>query len=424
MKKWIWIGLLTWIISGCKNEYKVIMPNTSEWNLFNSPNALPLVFASRNAMEGVYTVSNGSDIFGNLSAIKWSYVIKNADTVFHVSGFFGKDIAYFIGEGKKLNGSILINGYWRKMVNTETGLIRLTISAINGANILLGNNPIIMPGSITMDGFFGYQQQQPIIPIAFKFTRKLNNSPSPFRILAHRSGGRTSDLLSVSENSVEMILKTAEFGSTGIEIDIRLSKDGIPILYHDNTINLRTTQKSGLVGSVENYTYEQLSTFVRLIHGEKIPTLKDALETVVYKTGLSFVWLDTKYAGSLDLVRALQKEYLIKAVAAGRTLQIVIGLPGDNQLQQFLALPDYTSAPALCELSLDDLEKSKAIVWAPRFTQGTQNDNVALVHQQGKQVFVWTLDVPAFITSFINDGHFDGILTNFPSCVAYNYYVH
>jgi glycerophosphoryl diester phosphodiesterase len=424
MKKWIWIGLFSLVIASCKNEYKVVMPDATGWDLFNTAGALPLAFASRNAMEGVYTLSNGSDIFGELSAIKWSYILKNADTVFHVSGFFGKDIAYFIGEGKKLNGSILINGYWRKMVSTETGLIRLTISAENGANILLGANPIVAPGSITIDGFFGNQQQEPVIPITFKYTRKLNNSPSPFRILAHRSGGRTSDLLSVSENSVEMILKTPEFGSTGIEIDVRLTKDGIPILYHDNTINLRVTQKSGLLGPVENYTYEQLSTFVRLIHGEKIPKLTDALETVVYKTGLNFVWLDTKFIGSLDIVRAIQKEYLQKAAAAGRTLQIVIGLPGTVQLEKFLALPDYTLAPSLCELSLNDLEKSKAIIWAPRFTQGTQNDNVALVHQQGKQAFVWTLDVPEFITSFINEGHFDGILTNFPSCVAYNYYVH
>ena len=424
MKKWLCIVLLCLVVAGCKNEYTVIMPDVSGWNLFSSPAALPLTFASRSAMEAVYTLSNGSDVFGELSAIKWSYTIKNSDTVFHVSGFFGKDIAYFIGQGKRLNGSILINGYWRKMVNTKTGLIRLTITPENGGSILLGPNPIVTPGSVTMEGLYGNETQEPVIPITFKYTRKLNNSPAPFQILAHRSGGRTSDLLSVSENSVEMILKTPEFGSTGIEIDVRLSKDGIPILYHDNTINLRTTQKSGLIGPVENYTFEQLSTFVRLIHGEKIPTLKNALETVVYKTGLTFVWLDTKYIGSLAIVRAIQKEYLQKAAAAGRTLQIVIGLPGDVQLQQFLKLPDYTSAPALCELSLDDLEKSQAKIWAPRFTQGTQNENVAMVHQQGKQVFVWTLDVPEFITNFIEEGQFDGILTNFPSCVAYNYYVH
>ncbi len=75
-----------------------------------------------------------------------------------------------------------------------------------------------------------------------------------------------------------MIKKTPEFGSTGIEIDVRLTKDGVPVLYHDNTLNLRETQKSGLTGPIENYTYDQLSTFVRLVHGEKIPTLREALD--------------------------------------------------------------------------------------------------------------------------------------------------
>jgi glycerophosphoryl diester phosphodiesterase len=221
-----------------------------------------------------------------------------------------------------------------------------------------------------------------------------------------------------------MILKTPEFGSTGIEIDVRFTKDQVPILYHDNTINLRETQKSGLVGPIENYTYDQLSTFVRLIHGEKIPTLREALTAVVYQTALSYVWLDTKYVGSLAPVAALQKEFIQKAAAQGRKLNILIGLPGQAQLDQFLALPDYANTPSLCELSIEDVEKTNAKIWAPRFTEGTQNDKVATVHAQGRGAFVWTLDVPEFITEYVNEGHFDGILSNFPSCVAYNYYVH
>ena len=108
----------------------------------------------------------------------------------------------------------------------------------------------------------------------------------------------------------------------------------------------------------------------------------------------------------------------------GRKLNILIGLPGKDQMDQFLALPDYSTTPSLCELSIGDAEKTNARVWAPRFTEGTQNDQVAIVHGQGRKAFVWTLDVPEFITQYINEGHFDGILSNFPSCVAFNYYVH
>lgn len=399
------------------------MPDTGGWDLFNTPAAQALPAATKTAMEGVYTVTNGSDVFGTLAAIKWSYVINGRDTTFHVSGFFGKDIAYFICEGKQLNGTILLNGYWRKMVSTETGLVHLTINATVGADILLGPAPVVSQGSVIITGVFGNGPQEPAFPVMLTYNRKLYKGPAPFQIAAHRSGGRTSDLLPVSENSVAMILKTPEFGSTGIEVDVRYTKDSIPILYHDNKLNLRETQKCGLLGPIENYTYEQLSVFVRLIHGEKIPTLREALTAVVYQTPLTFVWLDTKYVGSIKPVQALQKEFIQKAQAAGRKVDIVIGLPGQDQFNQFLSSPGFASTPSLCELSIDDVTKSNALIWAPRFTEGTQNDLVDLIHTQGRRAFVWTLDVPEFITSFINDGHFDGILSNFPSCVAYNYYV-
>lgn len=423
MKKIIIILIVAAFFLSCKKEYAVLMPDTT-WDLFNNPAAAKLPYSCRSAMEGVYTVSNANEIFGDLAAIKWSHVIIKKDTVLHVSGFFGKDIAYFICEGKQVDGNILLNGYWRKMVSTETGVIRLTINATEGASTLLGPSPQITEGSVIMDGVYGNGQEEPKTKISFTYNRKLNNSPSQFNILAHRSGGRNSDLLPVSENSVEMILKTAEFGSTGIEIDVRFTKDGVPIIYHDNDLNLREVQKSGLVGPIKNYTYDQLQAFVRLIHGERIPTLRQALEAVVYQTQLSFVWLDTKYIGSLKEVRELQQEFLQKAATLGRNIEIVIGLPGEDQLNQFLQLPNYSNTPSLCELTLEDVKKTNAKIWAPRFTEGTQNENVAMVHADGRRAFAWTVDVPEFIEQFIRDGHFDGILSNFPSCTAYYYYVH
>lgn len=424
MKKLLLILLFIQFLCSCKKEYEAPVPDSAGWAEFDGAAAMPLPVTTRNAMEGVYTLSDGKSVFGELAAIKWSYIHTGADTTFHISGFFGQDIAYFICEGKRSNGSILLNGYWRKMVSTETGIMRLTINAANGADLLFSPDPATTPGSITMEGMYGYSAATPSNVISLSYTRRLNSSPNYFQIMAHRSGGRTADLLPSSENSVEMILKTPEFGSTGIEIDVRFTSDGVPILYHDNSLNLRLIQKSGLIGAIENYSYAQLSTFVRLIHGERIPTLRQALDAVVYQTQLSFVWLDTKYNGPIDTVRAIQKEYLAKAAAAGRTIQIVIGMPGQQQFEQFLLLPDFFNTPSLCELGIDEVKKSNAKVWAPRFTNGTQNEQVAEIHSLGKLAFVWTLDVPEFITQFVNDGRFDGILSNYPSCVAYNYYVH
>lgn len=424
MKKLLTIIFIAGIFLSCRKPYEVIMPDTSNWNEFNNSSAKGLQYATRSAMEGIYNLSKGNDVFGDMAAIKWNFTVNGRDTNFHVSGFFGVDIAYFICEGKRVNGSILMNGYWRKMVSTETGVMRLRIDSAGGAPLLLNAGGVVAPGSVSIKGVFSYGPAEPVDSVTLVYSRQLNKKTANFQILAHRSGGRTSDLLPVSENSVDMILKTPEFGSTGIEIDIQFTKDGVPILYHDNTINLRETQKSGLIGPIKNYTYEQLSTFVRLIHGEKIPTLKEALDAVVYKTDLRFVWLDTKFVGSIAPVAAVQKEYLRKAAAQGRQLEIVIGLPGQAQVDNFLALPDYNNTPSLCELSLDDFTKTNAKIWAPRFTEGNQNDKVALVHAAGKRAFVWTVDVPDFINRFVTDANFDGILSNFPSAVAYNYYTY
>jgi glycerophosphoryl diester phosphodiesterase len=405
----------------CQKTLDAPIPDTS-WSLFNSSSAQKLTDQTRQAMEGVYTVHDGADQFGDLVALKWSFVTNGTDSSYHLSVFSGKDIAYFTMEGKRLGDSLLFNGYWRKLVNTETGIIRFTISSANGAKQLLSQTPVIGKDSIIMTGVYGDGQNAPTKKIVFSWLRKLYQGQA-FEILAHRSGGRTSDLLPFSENSIGMIKYTSQLGSTGIEIDVRLTKDGIPVLYHDNTLNLRLIQKNGLVGPIEDYTYDQLRTFVRLIDGEQVPSLRQALDTVVYHTALRFIWLDTKYEGPLQVVRDLQSEYLQKASAAGRNLQIVIGIPNEGVMNQFQQLTNYQSIPSLCELTVEDVQNLNSKVWAPRWTLGLQTTEVTQMQSQGRKAFVWTLDVPDYVDQFINQGNFDGILSNYPSLVAYYHYV-
>jgi glycerophosphoryl diester phosphodiesterase len=269
---------------------------------------------------------------------------------------------------------------------------------------------------------FGNGESVPDQPIELNYTRPLNHN-RPLEIVAHRGGGSTADLLPASENSVEIIRLASRYGATGVEIDVRLTKDGVPILFHDATLSERLIQKNGLLGPISNFTYSQLTTLVRLINGERIPTLRQALDVVLYQTPLRFVWLDTKFEGSIQFLRDIQQEYIQKAVAAGRDLQIVIGLPDEEAVNQFLALPGYPSIPSVCELTPEDVIRTNAAIWAPRWTLGLQKDETARMEALGKRVFVWTLDVPANVKQFLNEGNFDGILSNYPSIVAYYYYV-
>ena len=109
MKKLLIIVLITFIFSSCKKIYEAPVPDSSGWDLFDSSASKTLSHTTQAAMEGIYALTQGNDIFGSLVAIKWSYIVDKRDTTYHISGFFGKDIAYFICEGKQLGGSILFN---------------------------------------------------------------------------------------------------------------------------------------------------------------------------------------------------------------------------------------------------------------------------------------------------------------------------
>ncbi len=407
-------------VTGCEKKYEAPIPDTT-WDQFESGLASAMTASTRKAMEGVYIVSDGSGQFGGQVALKWSYTVNNRDTLYSLSIVTGKDISYFIVQGKRYQNSLIFDGYWRKMTNVETGVSRFTISDANGAAGLI-NGTVPSKGQVVMDGTWGNNSDIPTQRVVFTYDRPLY-AGRKMEVIAHRGGGRTSDYLPYSENSLGMIKYASKMAATGIEVDVRLTSDGVPVLYHDNTLNLRLIQKNGLVGKIEDYSYAQLLSFVRLIDGETIPTLTDALSTVIYSTNLHFVWLDTKYVGSLDVVRAVQKDALDRAHQLGRDVEIVIGLPGDDQFNHFLQLPDYTQIPALCELSVDDVRESGALIWAPRWTLGTQNDAVVQIQGEGKRAFVWTLDDPPYVEQFINQGNFDGILSNYPSVVAYYSYV-
>ena len=420
MKNCFFIALALLMAASCKKIYEAPIPNL-EWDEYNSPAAIPLNNAAGKQIESVYSIEDGNGVFGTEAALKWSYTINGTDTTYQLSFFCQKDITYIICEGKHIDSTILLNGYWRRMVGTETGKARLTIAANAGGAKLLRNTPLTSIDEVIITGTYGNGEAAPETPIRLSRTRPLNTL-KPLEIVAHRGGGRSADLLPASENSVEIIRLASRFGATGIEIDVRLTSDGVPVLFHDATLNERLIIKNGMIGPIENYSYAQLTSLVKLIKGERIPTLREALNTIVYNTPLRYVWLDTKFSGSMQQVRDMQVEFLQKAAAVGRSLNITIGIPDEEVLENFKKLPDYRNIPSINELTPDDVQEVNSATWAPRFTLGLQNDEVSVAHSVGRKVFVWTLDIPENIRDYLYNGQFDGILSNYPSAVAYYYY--
>lgn len=119
------------------------------------------------------------------------------------------------------------------------------------------------------------------------------------------------------ENTLRAIrLALAEPRIHSIEIDVQMTKDGIPVIIHDFVLG-RTVNGSGLVGS---HTYAELqrmdagSWFGPEFQGERVPTLEEVLREVKGRARLN---IELKTAGDLypgleEKVVALVRQYSMK----------------------------------------------------------------------------------------------------------------
>lgn len=121
--------------------------------------------------------------------------------------------------------------------------------------------------------------------------------PSPDRYLqqnlyAHR--GFHDNKTSAPENSMAAFRKAVDRGY-GIECDVQLTKDGIPVIFHDFTLERVARYPEGQIpeeavkhddgsygvaGKVIDYTYEELMQFHLMNSDEKIPKFEDFLKMV------------------------------------------------------------------------------------------------------------------------------------------------
>ncbi len=83
------------------------------------------------------------------------------------------------------------------------------------------------------------------------------------------------------ENSMAAFRKAVESGY-GIELDVQLTKDEIPVVFHDESLKRMCNQE----GNVRDYTYEELQQFTLGETQERIPLFQDFLDMVSGKVPL------------------------------------------------------------------------------------------------------------------------------------------
>ncbi len=95
------------------------------------------------------------------------------------------------------------------------------------------------------------------------------------RLIVHRLGG-----VLAPENTLAGLAVAARLGCKAVEFDVMLSKDGVPLVIHDETLE-RTTNGTGKVADQEANALRLLDAGVKhhaAFAGEKIPTFAEVLD--------------------------------------------------------------------------------------------------------------------------------------------------
>ena len=92
-------------------------------------------------------------------------------------------------------------------------------------------------------------------------------------LYAHRGlHDNTSD---APENSLRAFQKAVDAGF-GMEMDVQLSKDQVPVVFHDNTLK----RVCGAEGEVKDFTFEELQQFRLCGTDQRIPKFEEVLKLV------------------------------------------------------------------------------------------------------------------------------------------------
>ena len=215
-------------------------------------------------------------------------------------------------------------------------------------------------------------------------------------VIAHRGGALES-----TENTIAAFQRAAKIGADGIETDLRLTRDGVVVVYHDEYFGrvegLPERQRTRLISDL-NYSEVTAQTLIPVGDdngSRRVPTLNELLGHV--KSGL--LNIELKRGARFD---ELVSKTIVALKAFPELDRVVLETPNLETAQKFRAAlgprlklhinPGLDGNVPLLE-SLERVFKFKPHSISVSFKK-LSREIVELAHNAGVEVWVWTVNSP------------------------------
>ncbi len=226
-------------------------------------------------------------------------------------------------------------------------------------------------------------------------------------ITAHRGSA-----LKAPENTLSAIEQAIEDGADYIEIDVRMTADGVPVLWHDSDMR----RVFGLAGKISDITLEDTrnrdagSWFDPAFSRERIATLQEAITATRGKASLYVDIKPDRDTPELtrEVVTLLQRMNAVDGtvIAAAEWYVLAEVRQLEPELKTTL-LAQFIVGP-LWDREFDNLGLRR---------NRTTPAAVAQTHRSGNELHVWTVNSPNAMSRFIDMG-VDNIITDRPEVLA------
>lgn len=202
------------------------------------------------------------------------------------------------------------------------------------------------------------------------------------------------------ENSLFAFEKAIALHSNGVELDVQISKDHIPVVIHDETVDRTTTE----TGFVHDFTATQL-------HDIGIPSLKHVFDLVDRRC---FINVEIKNNAASKSVVHLIEEYV--AQRHWKYSDFLVSSFNWNELVEITAANAKIPVGVITHNDVDAAflfaQKIKAFSIHP-FFELLDIQTVTSIQKHGFKVFPWTVNTTEAI-SLVHSFGVDGIISDFP----------
>jgi len=378
----------------------------------------PLTREQLYSFEGMFDLSQGSDLLGSDASVRTS----NGT----VSILTDKDAGYVVlGAACLPDQRVVLEGYWQYPTRVKAGLVRLFVDSPDLA-LSLCNGEVPLPSTeLQLSGSYGKGDQYPTEPLTLAWARDLKPWRGRFFTTAHHGACEPTDHCGVSQNTLESMRLADRIGSNAVEIDVRSTRDGIPVLFHDPGLSSALVEGLFCNGKIAELSLAELRANCTLTYGETIPTVGQALTSIINETEIEGVYLDMKVPEAvlptarlaISALADLQARNENDDVTDDRTVGIVVAITTDEVLTAWhaakatLEAEGLTPPPCLLEYDPNLVVSEDCVAWGPTWTQGPQVANVNKVRAAGAITVFWTINQSDFLNEFLTRAHPNGIIT-------------